>query len=337
VVGTTLSLIGLTFAGVRFPWNSVQALAPLIIGLALIGAFILYEAKIPAEPTIPWEILANRATLPGYASTLLHGVTSISLIYYLPVYFQASLGSGPIRSGVQSLPTSFVISLMAIIGGLLVQILHKYRPSNAVGWIMAVVGFGLLSLMRADSSEAQWVGYQILAAGGTGVIYTAAVFPILAPLPVQRTASALAFFVFLRSFGNTWGVTISGTILQNELKKTLPAAFVSQFPSGTEIAYAAIPVIRTLPEPLKAQIQAAFADSLKVVWQTMIGVSGLGIISVLLLKEVPMRRFTDETFGLSDSDKRARTLTDEKDPRKVAANEAALSAGRPASGLALQV
>jgi len=195
---------------------------------------------------------------------------------------------------------------------------------------MTIIGFGLLSLMRVDSSEAQWVGYQILVAAGTGVLYSTTVFPVLAPLPVKRTASALAFFTFIRSFANTWGITIGSTILQNELKKNLPVAFVSQFPSGTEIAYAAIPIIRTLPEPLKTQVQTAFADSLKVIWQTMIGVSGLGIISLLFLEEVPMKEFTDEAFGLSESDKSTSRVVDEEkgssDTTTVAAGDAPLQA-----------
>lgn len=65
IAGTTLAIVGLTFGGAQFPWVSAQVLAPLIIGLALIGAFLLYEAKVPVEPTIPWEVVSNRTSLGG--------------------------------------------------------------------------------------------------------------------------------------------------------------------------------------------------------------------------------------------------------------------------------
>ena len=129
--------------------------------------------------------------------------------------------------------------------------------------------------------------------------FPAPVFPALAPLPVDRTAAALAFFAFVRAFAQTWGITIASTVLQNELKKKLPAAFVAQFPGGVEIAYAAIPVIGTLPEPLRTQVRVAFADSIDVIWQVMVGVAGLGLFSVLLMKEIPMHTDKDETYGLS--------------------------------------
>ena len=47
-----------------------------------------------------------------------------------------------------------------------------------------------------------------------------------------------------------WGVTISGTILQNELNARLPPEFGALFPGGAlgaAIAYSAIPVI-SLPQ-----------------------------------------------------------------------------------------
>lgn len=53
---------------------------------------------------------------------------------------------------------------------MLVQVTNKYRSSNVIGWILTTVGFGLLSLLRADSSTSQWIGYQILAAAGIGML-----------------------------------------------------------------------------------------------------------------------------------------------------------------------
>ena len=102
-------------------------------------------------------------------------------------------------------------------------------------------------------------------------------------------------------FAQTWGITIGSAILQNRLVSTLPAQFTALFPAGVQIAYAAIPVIRTLPEPLRGQVRTAFAESLKVVWQTMIGLCGLGLLSVAMMKEVPMQRMTDERYGLDET------------------------------------
>jgi hypothetical protein len=50
--GCTSAIIGLSWAGIQAPWGSVKTLAPLIIGLFTLAAAIVYEAKVPKEPTV---------------------------------------------------------------------------------------------------------------------------------------------------------------------------------------------------------------------------------------------------------------------------------------------
>lgn len=52
----------------------------------------------------------------------------------------------------------------------MVQVMNKYRPANAIGWILTIVGFGLMNLLKATSSIGQWVGFQFVASAGTGMI-----------------------------------------------------------------------------------------------------------------------------------------------------------------------
>ncbi|KAI0648730.1 iron permease [Trametes meyenii] len=299
IAGTTLALVALTWGGIQFPWDSAHVLAPLIIGGVFIVLFFLYELFVPKEPTLPFDVLSNRSSLSGYLSTFFHGIVSISTIYYLPVYFQACMAASPIHSSINLFATALVMAPSAIVCGVIVKKTNKYRPANYVGWALIMIGFGLLSLLKADSSTAAWAGYQVITAVGVGIIWASTVFPILAPVSVTRTASALAFYNFCRTFSQTWGVTISASILQNELKKRLPAEFLAGFEDGVEIAYAAIPVIRTLPGPLQTEVRAAFAGSMAVVWKAMIGFSAAGFFTLFLLREVPMQRHTDETYGLA--------------------------------------
>jgi hypothetical protein len=104
----------------------------------------------------------------------------------------------------------------------------------------------------------------------------------------------------LTSTPQSWGITISSTILQNELKKTLPASFASQFPQGVEIAYAAISKISVLQEPLQSEVRQAFAMSMATVWKIMMGISGIGLLTVFFLREMPLNTNVDANYGLKD-------------------------------------
>ncbi|KAI8982712.1 iron permease [Trametes punicea] len=311
IAGTTLALLALTWGGIRFPWSSAHVLAPLIIGLILILVFFIYENFVPKEPTTPLDILQNRTALSGNLATFLHGIITMSTMFYLPVYFQACMAATPINSSVKMLATTLVCAPISLVCGGVVKRMQKYRPANYVGWTLMLIGFGLFTLLKADSPTSMWAGFQVITAAGIGIIWSATVFPILASIPVHRFAAALAFYTFLRSFAQTWGITISATILQNELKKHLPTDFAARFPDGIEIAYAAIPLIPSLPEPLRTEVRVAFATSMSTVWKVMTGLAGAGFLTLFLLKEIPMHTYTDSRYGLEEQAGAPSTSTSE--------------------------
>lgn len=68
------------------------------------------------------------------------------------------------------LATAFVMAPFALICGMLIKAMNKYRPANVIGWVLTIIGFGLLSLLKADSPVRDWVGFQFLVSAGTGMI-----------------------------------------------------------------------------------------------------------------------------------------------------------------------
>ena len=79
-------------------------------------------------------------------------------------------------------------------------------------------------------------------------------------------------------------------ILQNVLQSQLPPAFLATLPKRQEVAYAIIPQIPSLPEPLRSEVHAAFADGTRLVWKVMIALSAAGLLTCLLMREEPMNQ-----------------------------------------------
>ncbi|GAA5985852.1 hypothetical protein JCM11641_005320 [Rhodosporidiobolus odoratus] len=303
VAASTSLILGLTWGGVTYPWSSFRVLVPLLLGIAGIVVFLLLERSFVKYPTVPFEILSHRTSLLGYLTTFLHSVVVMAIIYFLPVYFQADKGASAIQSGVDFFAMSFVIAPFAIFVGISVTVTGHYRTQNAIGWAFIVLGMGLFTLLKWDSSKAMWAGFSVIAAIGLGILYAATNFPVLAPLKPAQQPHAMAFFGFVSAFGQVFGIAIGSTILQNQLAKTLPADFAAQFGEG-EIAYAAIPYIKSLDEPLRTLVRAAFADSLKVIWQTCIGLAGLGLLLSLGIQQMTLTTETDEeNWGLNEREK----------------------------------
>lgn len=224
----------------------------------------------------------------------------------------------PVGSGVSSFGNAMTISPSAIgrfpfrscplittdtrpsVAGISVTITGRYWWQNLLGWVLAVIGIGLLSVLDVGSPKAEWVIFQMIKGIGLGTLYTVPQFPCLAPLPVPETARALALVIFFRSLSQAFGVTIGATILRNELKHRLPQELLSQYAEGVEIAYAIIPTIKAMAEPLQSEVRSAFADSLKVIWYVMVGIGGVGSVCIFGMKELSLHRRTDENWGIEE-------------------------------------
>jgi hypothetical protein len=87
------------------------------------------------------------------------------------------------------------------VAGVTVRRTGNYVIPTFVGWVLTIVGAGLLTTLRADTSLSKSVGFQIVIGGGVGIIYVVTLFPILASIPVTQTAPSMALYVFSRNFG----------------------------------------------------------------------------------------------------------------------------------------
>ena len=92
-------------------------------------------------------------------------------------------------------------------------------------------------------------------------------------------------------------MALGGAILQNELRNRLPAEFLVRFPQGVAIVYSAIPQIPQLTQPLKDQVHQAFIDSLRPVWQALAAICGVGLLSTLFMRSLPLHATTDDDWA----------------------------------------
>jgi hypothetical protein len=136
-------------------------------------------------------------------------MTSMAAIFYFPVYLQACRGDSSLASGVHILPLGCSIPFSCILAGISVQVLKKYRPQHYTGWAVQLIGFGLLSTLDAHSSWGTTFGFQLILGMGLGMIWVAAQFPILAPLPQSNNAHTLSFYIWMRSFAQVFPFHLS--------------------------------------------------------------------------------------------------------------------------------
>ncbi|KAI5478027.1 MFS multidrug transporter [Pseudohyphozyma bogoriensis] len=302
VAATTSAILGITWAGSTYSWGSSHVLVPLVLGLVGIAVYLFIEKTWVKNPTVPFEILTNRTTMVGYVTNWLHGVTSTAVIFYLPVYFQAAKNASALRSGIDLFSLSFTVVPFGVLTGASVTITGHYMLQNLVGWGLSALGFGLTTLLKVDSPQSAWVGYPVIIGIGIGILFAGTTFPVLAPLRPEQQPHAMAFHAFTRAFGQAVSVAIGATVLDSQLAKTLPKTYLTSLGSSAA-AYASVLDIKKLAEPLQQEVKVAFVSSLKTVWQVMIGISCLGLVVALGMKQMQLATTVDENWGLKEEQK----------------------------------
>ncbi|GAA5934770.1 hypothetical protein JCM3775_002051 [Rhodotorula graminis] len=306
VAAATSTILGLTWGGGTHPWSSYQVLVPLIVGIFGMIAFVIIERKYVKHPTVPFDILVHPNALLGYLTTYLHAVVMLAIVYYFPLYFQMR-GYSAVQSGVKIFSISWTIAPFAIITGAIVTVTGHYVALNWIGWAFVTIGCGLMSLLKYNSPTSMWGAFPVIVGIGLGLLYTGTMFPVLAPLKPAQQPYAITFYGFVRSFGQVLGITIGSTVFSNQLGSKLPEAFVSQL--GGEVsgdaAYALVAQIAQLAEPIRSEVREAYAETLVVLWQILIGLGGLGFCISLGLKNLALTTEVEASWGVQEKKKEA--------------------------------
>lgn len=124
-------LTSLSWAGTQYAWSSYHVIVPLVLGFAGAAAFGFFEASsFCVNPTMSLHIFRNRTSGTAFAVTILHTLSGVLVMYFLPVYFQAVFCATLSRFGIQLLPTILFIIPSAIGSGTLLSKFGRYRPSS---------------------------------------------------------------------------------------------------------------------------------------------------------------------------------------------------------------
>lgn len=75
IVSIVPILLGLTWGGSTYAWDSVPVIVPLCVGVALSVVFLVWEAKVPKLPMIPLYIFKNRTVSGVFFATFVNGMT----------------------------------------------------------------------------------------------------------------------------------------------------------------------------------------------------------------------------------------------------------------------
>ncbi|KAJ7828266.1 iron permease [Mycena olivaceomarginata] len=293
VASTTSVMIGLTWGGVQY--------ACLILGCVGLGLFLWYEFTVATNPMLPRGLLVTRTALSGFIQTsTLFVVSHLPTVLYACILFKHAWT--PLRSPPEliSLVLPSALPPSALLVGLSIAKTRQYRPQIWLSWSLAIIGLGLFTTLDVDSSRAKAIGFQIIPGVGLGMMTAAIFFPILAPLPVESNRACNRTVYFLPQLFKHLAVTVGGTVLQNELGKTLTSSVFSAVSSGHRDC-----LLHHSPHsnPARAAQVANTSGICRQLTRCLaspLGVSAAGFLISLAMKRLPLHTEVDKKWGIDD-------------------------------------
>jgi EmrB/QacA subfamily drug resistance transporter len=192
-------------------WTAAATLVPLAVGLALVGVFLLVEART-AVPLMPLGLFRVRAVSSANAAMFLCGSAMFCMWFFMTLYTQNVLGYTPLEAGLALVPSSLAVLLGSKAAPRFIPWLGA-RNLAAFGTAVAALGFGWQSLMTPEGdylTEIMFPG--ILMMLGAGLTATP-----LAALAMSGAAPGEAGLVSglvntSRTMGGSLGLAVMSTI-----------------------------------------------------------------------------------------------------------------------------
>ncbi|KAF0320167.1 major facilitator superfamily transporter [Colletotrichum asianum] len=307
--GSTSFLFGISTGGVMYEWKSFRSLLPLVLGIFILVTFGVWELRFAKEPMIDKGIFNNWTMVANYIMTVFHGMILWSLLYFLILYYQAVKSYSLVVSAVAALPETLTVAPAAMAVGLVAGITGRYRWSIWSGWVITTLGAGLLCLMKPGTTVPAWIWLNIPIGLGTGMLFPAMALSIQAACEPALNGQAAAFYSFLRTFGQSLGVAVSGVIFQNAFREKLAAvpALAHLADEYSRDATIVVEIIKQMPrDNVRAELVEAYCDALRAIWISLIGFSGFCMVLSLTIKRYSLDQEHVTEQGLVTSDDTSR-------------------------------
>jgi EmrB/QacA subfamily drug resistance transporter len=188
-----------------------------VVGLALIGAFTLWERRYTArghEPLVDLRLFSVRGYTPGAIVGTVYFAGFTAVFFVLTIFFQEGLGYSPLLAGAATTPFAAGAALTAIWGGRLVS---RYGRAVVTGGL-AVVVLGLVAvdvvLSTVDGMSVGWaLAVPLLVAGlGSGFVIAPNITLTLDDVPVERAGTAGGVLQTGQRMGTAAGIALIGAV-----------------------------------------------------------------------------------------------------------------------------
>ncbi|MEU4701237.1 MFS transporter [Nonomuraea dietziae] len=253
VVFVTLGAFGIVWGLVRgnaAGWGSAEVLGAMVLGVALVVAFVLWEQRTKA-PMLPMRFFRLRAFATANPANFLVFASLYGTMFFLAQYFQIVQGEGPLGAGLRLMPWTATLMVCAPIAGRLADKVGE-RKFVVGGLLLQTLGMGWIALVAdTDTSYLELVPALIVGGAGLSMAMPAAQKAVVGAVRPQEIGQASGAFMMLRIFGGVFGVAVSVAVFASAggyaSAEEFSAGFTAAMGAVTVLAFAGMLVALGMP------------------------------------------------------------------------------------------
>jgi EmrB/QacA subfamily drug resistance transporter len=220
--GLAAAVYGLATSERSGGFTDPRALVPIVLGVALVTAFVLY-ARRARNARIDVRLFLNRSFAAGAGTTFCTGMALFGALFVLPLYYQGARGQSPLEAGLLIAPQGIGAAMMMPVAGWLTD---RIGPRHVVVAGLVVVVAGTLPFAFADGSTPYPLLALTLVVRGIGLGAStmpsmAGAYATLEPDALARASSVLNV---MKRVGGSVGVALLAVVLERHLPGAVGSA-----------------------------------------------------------------------------------------------------------------
>ena len=217
VVGVLLSIAGLlalvygVIDGGEHGFGRTAAWGPVVGGLAVLGAFVAYERRIP-YPSLDVRLFANPRFSAAVAAVGLVFFAAMGSLFFFAFYLQLVRGLTPLQAGAMMTPFAAAQMIFAPLSSSLVR---RYGPKAVCAAGLALTALVLTSFALVTADTPLWMigAFFFLNGAGMANVMPPAMESIMSTLPREKAGVGSAVGNTIRQVGGALGVAVLGSVL----------------------------------------------------------------------------------------------------------------------------
>ena len=213
--GLPLLTYGLAEIGVTGGFGSVQVIAPCLIGIALVAAFVWHALRV-RYPLLDLRLYRRPTFASASFAMFCLGAALFGSMILLPLYWQGVRHESVVDTGLLTAPQGLGIALVMPLAGRLTD-RWGGGPLALFGVVLTTIATIPFGLIGANTSIV-WLSFAMLVRGaGIGFAFMPAMTAAFASLERSELAHATPQLNVLQRVGGSIGTAVLAVVLQRAL------------------------------------------------------------------------------------------------------------------------